>query len=190
VGLSRNSNRSHVDSQHQPDKPELRQRDNGYSLWDAKRHHNEHRQRKCHNLTNHRERCGLLSDRWKHARDALSVAEHHAVRSVQPNSGGKCKRQHLDIKQRERITASVTLSGTGVALVQHFVALTWNASTSTVSGYNVYRSTVSGSSYTKINSTLVAVLSYSDATVQNNTTYYYVTTSVDSSALRALTRIR
>jgi hypothetical protein len=81
--------------------------------------------------------------------------------------------------------ASVTLSGTGVALVQHFVALTWNASTSTVSGYNVYRSTVSGSSYTKINSTLVAVLSYSDATVQNSTTYYYVTTSVDSNGLES-----
>ncbi len=81
--------------------------------------------------------------------------------------------------------ASVTLSGTGVALVQHSVALTWNASTSTVSGYNVYRSTVSGSSYTKINSTLVAGLSYSDATVQNSTTYYYVTTSVDSNGLES-----
>jgi fibronectin type 3 domain-containing protein len=60
------------------------------------------------------------------------------------------------------------------------VALTWNASTSTVSGYNVYRSTVSGSSYTKINASLVATLSYTDSTVQNGTTYFYVTTAVDS----------
>src|SRR4029077_6740633 len=44
--------------------------------------------------------------------------------------------------------ARVALSGTGVASVQHSVDLTWTASTSTVSGYNVYRSTVSGSSYT------------------------------------------
>jgi fibronectin type 3 domain-containing protein len=61
------------------------------------------------------------------------------------------------------------------------VDLTWTASTSTVSGYNVYRSTVSGSSYTKINSSLVTGLTFTDSTVQNATTYYYVTTAVDSS---------
>jgi hypothetical protein len=77
--------------------------------------------------------------------------------------------------------ATISLSGTGVAPVQHSVALTWNASTSTVAGYNVYRSTVSGSSYALINSSLVAVLNYTDSTVQNGTTYYYVTTAVDSS---------
>jgi fibronectin type 3 domain-containing protein len=65
------------------------------------------------------------------------------------------------------------------------VALTWNASTSTVSGYNVYRSTVSGSSYTKINSSLVTTLSYTDSTVQNGTTYFYVTTAVDSSGFES-----
>jgi fibronectin type 3 domain-containing protein len=77
--------------------------------------------------------------------------------------------------------ATISLSGTGVAPAQHSVALSWNASTSTVSGYNVYRSTVSGTSYTKINSSLVAALSYADSTVQTATTYYYVTTAVDSS---------
>jgi invasion protein IalB len=76
--------------------------------------------------------------------------------------------------------ATITLSGTGVAPVQHSVSLSWTASTSTVSGYNVYRSTVSGGSYTKINSSLVAVLSYTDSAVQSGTTYYYVTTAVDS----------
>jgi len=76
---------------------------------------------------------------------------------------------------------SISLSGTGVAPVQHSAALTWNASTSTVSGYNVYRSTVSGGPYTKLNSSLLAVLSYTDTTVQSATTYYYVTTAVDSS---------
>jgi len=77
--------------------------------------------------------------------------------------------------------ATVTLSGTGVAPVQHSVALTWSASTSTVSGYNVYRSTVSGGPYTKINPALVSVLNYTDSTVQSGTTYFYVTTAVDSS---------
>lgn len=76
--------------------------------------------------------------------------------------------------------SSVSLSGTGVAPnVQHNVGLNWGASTSTVAGYNVYRSTVSGSSYAKVNSTLVAGLSYTDATVQSGQTYYYVATAVD-----------
>jgi hypothetical protein len=76
--------------------------------------------------------------------------------------------------------AAVSLSGTGVAQVQHSVALAWNPSTSTVSGYNVYRSTVSGSSYTKINPSLVTLLNYTDLTVQSGTTYFYVTTAIDS----------
>ena len=62
----------------------------------------------------------------------------------------------------------------------HSVALTWTASTSTVSGYNIYRSTVSGSGYAKLNSSLVASLSYSDTTVQSGATYFYVATAVDS----------
>jgi hypothetical protein len=77
--------------------------------------------------------------------------------------------------------ATVSLSGTGVAPVQHSVDLTWNASTSTVSGYNVYRSTVSGGPYAKINASLVAVLNYLDLTVQGGTAYFYVTTAIDSS---------
>ena len=76
--------------------------------------------------------------------------------------------------------AGVSLSGTGVVTIQHSVALTWGASPSSVSGYNIYRSTVNGSSYTKVNSSLVTGLSYSDANVQSGSTYYYVTTAVDA----------
>jgi len=76
--------------------------------------------------------------------------------------------------------ATVTVSGTGV--VQHTVSLTWIASTSTVAGYNVYRSTTNGSGYVKINTSLVAGLAYTDGNVTSGTTYYYVTTAVDSSS--------
>ena len=75
--------------------------------------------------------------------------------------------------------ATITLSGTGV--VQHTVSLSWTASTSTVSGYNVYRSTTTGSGYVKINSSLVSGLTYTDSNVTSGTNYYYVTTAVDSS---------
>lgn len=86
---------------------------------------------------------------------------------------------------------SVTVSNASVsgvnftasAQVTHSVALTWIASTSTVAGYNVYRSTVSGTGYVKINSSLILgpLVSYTDTTVQNGTTYYYVATAVDGS---------
>jgi len=82
-------------------------------------------------------------------------------------------------------TASVSgINFTAAPQVTHTVALTWIASTTlTVTGYNVYRSTVSGTGYAKINSSLILVplVSYTDTTVQNGTTYYYVATAVDAS---------
>ena len=77
--------------------------------------------------------------------------------------------------------ATISLSGSGVVSVPHTVSLSWTASTSVVSGYNVYRSTTSGTGYTKLTGSLVSAVSYTDSTVVNGTTYYYVTTAVDSS---------
>jgi fibronectin type 3 domain-containing protein len=75
-------------------------------------------------------------------------------------------------------TATVTQS--------HTVALAWIASvTTTVTGYNVYRTTTSGSGYVRINPAPVSLLTYTDASVQNGTTYYYVTTAVDSNGLES-----
>src|SRR6266436_5721004 len=80
--------------------------------------------------------------------------------------------------------AAANVSGvnfTATAQVGHTVALTWNASTSTVSGYNVYRSTVGGTQYAKVNSSLVGGLAFTDTTVLGGTIYYYVMTAVDAS---------
>lgn len=61
----------------------------------------------------------------------------------------------------------------------HVVDLSWKASTSTdVSGYNVYRSP-DGSTWKKMNVSLVAFDLYSDSTVSNGSTYYYTATAVD-----------
>ena len=76
--------------------------------------------------------------------------------------------------------SSIPVSGTGVAATQHTVVLSWNASNS-ATGYNVYRSATSGSGYARVNSGLDGALSYSDASVQNGQTYFYVTTAVDAS---------
>jgi len=84
-------------------------------------------------------------------------------------------------------SASVSsINFTAAPQVTHTVALTWNASASPVSGYNVYRSIVSGSSYVRINSLLNSSLAYTDTTVQNGTTYYYVTTAVDATGLESI----
>jgi hypothetical protein len=76
---------------------------------------------------------------------------------------------------------TISLTGTGVAPTSHSAALSWGASsTSTVVGYNVYRSTTSGSGYV-LESSMVSGLSFTDTSVQSGTTYYYVTTAVDGS---------
>jgi hypothetical protein len=78
--------------------------------------------------------------------------------------------------------SAVSLSGTGVApQVNHTVALNWGASSASVAGYNIYRSSVSGSSYAKVNSSLVGGVNFTDSNVQSGQTYYYVATAVDSS---------
>lgn len=88
------------------------------------------------------------------------------------------------------VSQSITINGTNqvgvnfVAAVQtgHSVTLTWIASTtSTATGYNVYRTTTNGTGYAKINATpvLAPTVTYTDTTVSSGTTYYYVTTAVD-----------
>lgn len=76
----------------------------------------------------------------------------------------------------------VATSGTGTAVVQHSVTLSWIASTSsTVIGYNIYRGSVSGGPYTVLNSTPNAGLTYTDMAVTAGQTYYYVVTAIDGS---------
>jgi hypothetical protein len=83
--------------------------------------------------------------------------------------------------------SGVALSGTGVApAVRHSVALNWGASGTSVAGYNVYRSTVSGSSYAKMNGSMLGGVSYADSSVQSGQTYYYVATAVDSSGIESV----
>jgi hypothetical protein len=72
----------------------------------------------------------------------------------------------------------VQLAGNGI---QHSVNLSWAPSTSPVIGYFVYRGTVSGGPYDKLNSSPDGLLNYTDSDVQSGSRYFYVVKSVDSS---------
>jgi fibronectin type 3 domain-containing protein len=80
---------------------------------------------------------------------------------------------------------TISFSGTGV-FVTHSATLTWTASTSVVVGYNVYRSSISGGPYTKLNSSLDASTTFTDSSVLSGQTYYYVVTAVDSNNVESL----
>lgn len=81
------------------------------------------------------------------------------------------------------ITSTATNSPMTIAVAggSHSVSLSWTASTSTVVGYNVYRTTVSGGPYTLVNPSLVAGTTYTDLGIASGQTYYYVVTAVNSS---------
>jgi fibronectin type 3 domain-containing protein len=62
----------------------------------------------------------------------------------------------------------------------HSVTLTWDASTSTVIGYNVYRTSRKGGPREKITTKLVTGTRYVDSSVKGGHIYTYVVTSVDA----------
>ncbi len=96
-----------------------------------------------------------------------------------PASGGSVTGSMSVISNATNSPAVVSLSGTGAN--SYSVSLSWDPSGSNdVAGYNVYRGSGSGGPYTEINSLLVAGTTYTDTTVQDGQTYYYVTTAVDS----------
>ena len=89
------------------------------------------------------------------------------------------------------ISSPVTLALSGAAsgntaptpapsATSHSVALDWNASTSAVAGYHIYRGESPGGPYNRVNGSLVTTLGYSDSTVQAGTHYFYVVTAVEA----------
>jgi Abnormal spindle-like microcephaly-assoc'd, ASPM-SPD-2-Hydin len=83
---------------------------------------------------------------------------------------------------------NIALSGTGVAASasKHTVALTWErSSTSSVTGYFVYRGSKPSGPFAQLNSSPESSPSYSDSTVSSGQVYYYYVTAVDSSNIQS-----
>ena len=84
-------------------------------------------------------------------------------------------------------TVVVALSGMGTA-VAHEVDLSWDTPASSpdpVAGYNIYRSTGSGS-FVLINSSPTSAIVYVDSTVASGATYSYEVKSVDSTGVESV----
>ena len=97
-----------------------------------------------------------------------------------PASGGSATGSITVTSNATNSPMVIALSGTGVAPTTYSVLLNWAASASSVTGYNVYSSTVSGGPYAKLTPAPVGATDYTDDSVQQGNTYYYVVTAVNS----------
>jgi Abnormal spindle-like microcephaly-assoc'd, ASPM-SPD-2-Hydin len=102
-----------------------------------------------------------------------------------PQASGTASASVSFVSSASNSPVSASLTGTGAAPPQHSVSLSWNASTSSVVGYHVYRGSVTGGPYTEIDSVLNASTNYVDNSVQAGQTYYYVATAVDGSGVES-----
>jgi predicted aspartyl protease len=113
----------------------------------------------------------------------LAAGQHQAFNvTFTPVSVGSSSGNLTIISNASNSPTIESLAGTGTPSPQHAVDLSWTASASqNTIGYNVYRGGKSGGPYSKINSVLDASTLYSDTSVADGQTYYYVTTAVSSS---------
>jgi Abnormal spindle-like microcephaly-assoc'd, ASPM-SPD-2-Hydin len=80
----------------------------------------------------------------------------------------------------------LSLGGSGAAAPVHSVALSWTASSSSnITGYNIYRAPASSGPFSQINASLIAGTAYTDTSVIDGQTYYYVATAVNSDSVES-----
>jgi predicted phage tail protein len=110
-----------------------------------------------------------------------------ATLSVQFNptvAGGATGTLTITSNSSTNPTVNIGLSGTGqTASAAYQVDLNWAAptgSSTTITGYNIYRSQSGSSSYQILNSGTDSQTAYIDSGIQSGSTYQYYVTSVDS----------
>jgi uncharacterized protein YfiM (DUF2279 family) len=70
-------------------------------------------------------------------------------------------------------------NGNGKQAGAHRVSLSWHSTASAVVGYNIYRGSAAKGPYTKINASPHPDPTFTDASVHDGQTYFYMTTAVD-----------
>jgi fibronectin type 3 domain-containing protein len=69
--------------------------------------------------------------------------------------------------------------------VQHQTTLSWNASSSPVIGYHVYRGTQAGGPYSLLSAGIVTADTFVDTSVASGRTYFYVVTAVGNTGVES-----
>jgi hypothetical protein len=100
--------------------------------------------------------------------------------SFAPQAAGAASGNASFVSNASNPNTAVSLAGSGVTATAHNVDLTWVASTSVVSGYNVYRGSQTGGPYQRVNTTLLSAFGYTDSAVASGQNYFYVVTAMDS----------
>ena len=75
-------------------------------------------------------------------------------------------------------SVKIELGGTGIQGGNHSVGLTWTASTSATIGYFIYRRTGMTGSFSRLDSSIDPLTSFTDNNVMDGATYFYVVTAV------------
>jgi len=86
--------------------------------------------------------------------------------------------------ERSAVPDIVPLSPSGLAALPFYfgMQLTWQRNTERdLAGYNLYRSTISGGNYIKLNTVVLPDTAYRDSSLLSDTMYYYVVTALDTS---------
>jgi fibronectin type 3 domain-containing protein len=105
--------------------------------------------------------------------------------NFKPQSSGTASGIISFVSNASHSPIAEAVTGSGISTTGHSVDLSWKASSSRVVGYNVYRGSVSGGPYIQINSTVDPSTTYTDTTVVGGNTYYYVSTSLNSSGIES-----
>jgi hypothetical protein len=97
----------------------------------------------------------------------------------QPSAMGKASGMVSLTSSTSSAPVTLPLSGNGV-IATHSATLNWEASKSTVVGYNIYRTPAAFESWSKLNSSPVISTSYTDWDVQSGDGYLFAVTSVSA----------
>jgi glycosidase len=103
----------------------------------------------------------------------VTVSNGAIVGTIDPLSGLIFISGHVDLKSTSKPTGlHVTNEGNQSA------SLEWNSVTG-ATGYNIYRSPLSGGGWVKANSSLLSSPAFADTGLENSKLYYYVVTAMD-----------
>lgn len=120
----------------------------------------------------------------KNINHIYSTTGSYTVRLTVTDNQGAFTATTKEISVLEQLATPVGLSATGGNLT---VDVNWTAnSESSLAGYNLYRSTTSGSGFSKVNASLLSSSSYTDNDVAEATTYYYQVSAVDTAGNETL----